>query len=417
MVTNNIDTKDGLVNGATGILKKLDFHITSYGKKIPIIAWIDFNDENIGKKTRIKARCQDNILTPIRLIQRSFQYKKKKDATVIRQQFPLIPAEGMTVHKSQGSTFKTVAVHTSEKRALTRALLYVACSRVTSLNGLFIVGKFNVPKRNPNVPKPTEIEMELLKTIKKMYYHNVESLNKHFEDITSNKTLLRMDIFIFVETWTLPTDEYLMKNYKIAFRIDSTNGTERKPRGIICFVREELIHCIKILNVINESENGNHLNIAIAENDGMLMIIVYKSPKYTNKTFNLHLKSILNQYSTYKKKNLIGDINEDLILNEKNLITNLLNQHKMKNALQFNGSTTNSGTAIDWVFTNLPEKSIFTQIHEVIFSYHKPIYIEFEKSVAKSTKIQNNDHQIPNSTYKTITKSMNGKKINLQTFF
>lgn len=36
---------------------------------------------------------------------------RKNNLTVERKQFPLVVAEGMTIHKSQGGTFPSVAVH------------------------------------------------------------------------------------------------------------------------------------------------------------------------------------------------------------------------------------------------------------------------------------------------------------------
>ncbi|GFQ87876.1 hypothetical protein TNCT_735741 [Trichonephila clavata] len=50
--------------------------------------------------------------------------------SVTRNQFPIILAEAMTIHKSQGATFQEAAVEL--KRNLTRPLQYVALSRVTS---------------------------------------------------------------------------------------------------------------------------------------------------------------------------------------------------------------------------------------------------------------------------------------------
>ena len=49
MVTNNVDTEDGLVNGADGILHRIDR--APNNPATPIIAWIDFgHNTNIGRK-------------------------------------------------------------------------------------------------------------------------------------------------------------------------------------------------------------------------------------------------------------------------------------------------------------------------------------------------------------------------------
>ena len=58
-------------------------------------------------------------------------------------QFALTPAHALTVHKSQGQTLRQVVVHL--KFPMRSDLLYVACSRATSAEGLYIIGKFTPP--------------------------------------------------------------------------------------------------------------------------------------------------------------------------------------------------------------------------------------------------------------------------------
>jgi hypothetical protein len=52
MVTLNVETTDGLVNGSLGVLKKLSYSTMSDGNKIPTTAWIDFGDAVVGTKRR-----------------------------------------------------------------------------------------------------------------------------------------------------------------------------------------------------------------------------------------------------------------------------------------------------------------------------------------------------------------------------
>lgn len=60
-----------------------------------------------------------------------------------RQQFPLKLSWAFTVHKAQGKTMPDVVVHSGNE--FTPGQLYVACSRVTSKEGLSIIG-FNARK-------------------------------------------------------------------------------------------------------------------------------------------------------------------------------------------------------------------------------------------------------------------------------
>ena len=63
------------------------------------------------------------------------KYKGKKKQS---GDLEIVQAKEMTIHKSQGSTYKYVVVHTNNNQRLRTRLLYVAMSRVTSVNELFI---------------------------------------------------------------------------------------------------------------------------------------------------------------------------------------------------------------------------------------------------------------------------------------
>lgn len=55
MITVNVDTSDGLVNGATGVLKSIEFGVhVETGRKRPLRLWILFDDESSGQNTRNK---------------------------------------------------------------------------------------------------------------------------------------------------------------------------------------------------------------------------------------------------------------------------------------------------------------------------------------------------------------------------
>lgn len=115
---------------------------------------------------------------------------------VSRQQFPLTPAEAITVHKSQEGTYGTVVVHLPA-RAMPRSLIYVACSKATSATGLYLIGTF----RAPSPPKPTNpLSVELRRhttarlrpvfsflhedrdlATRQLMFHNVQSLHAYID--------------------------------------------------------------------------------------------------------------------------------------------------------------------------------------------------------------------------------------------
>lgn len=156
MVTTNIDTSDGLVNGITDVLKRIDYgiivssSITTTNSKKPLRIWILFDDTNVGKNAR---RAQQNLrstvgvdaeltmMEPHKMNINSHCYKS--GLTVMRTQFPICPAEALTIHKSQGSTFSRVVVYDIDRTKTSRPLLYVGCSRAMSASGLTLICKDN----------------------------------------------------------------------------------------------------------------------------------------------------------------------------------------------------------------------------------------------------------------------------------
>lgn len=100
-------------------------------------------------------------------------------------------AKAITIHKSQGSTYESVSVNL--KKPLSRELLYVALSRVTTLSKLYLIGTFHATKP-PSKDNETMIEIERLKNEKQLSlsfcplniklgtvvgYHNVVSFEKY----------------------------------------------------------------------------------------------------------------------------------------------------------------------------------------------------------------------------------------------
>lgn len=88
--------------------------------------------------------------TPLEHDTKMIRLSSTGSASVLRRQFPITPAEAITIHKSQGRAYGTVVVHIPHNRTLTRSVLYVACSRATSAAGLYLIGSSFRPPRQPN---------------------------------------------------------------------------------------------------------------------------------------------------------------------------------------------------------------------------------------------------------------------------
>ncbi|XP_062709568.1 ATP-dependent DNA helicase PIF1-like isoform X2 [Aedes albopictus] len=104
MLTANLDVADGLVNGATGVLK---YVFCNPGTEKPSIVFLKFDSINVGKKIRNQYRnfMENNRInlswTPIPRKVYNLTTHFQKDYQMIRDQFPIVPCEALTIHKSQ----------------------------------------------------------------------------------------------------------------------------------------------------------------------------------------------------------------------------------------------------------------------------------------------------------------------------
>ncbi|GFR32465.1 ATP-dependent DNA helicase [Trichonephila clavata] len=101
------------------------------------------NSRKDGEKLRRKASGYvathniDKHAFPIGRRISSIAMNNNKTINTKRNYFPLVSGCAMTIHNSQGGTFNKVAYEYQRTHSV--PLLYVALSRVTSIEGLYIV--------------------------------------------------------------------------------------------------------------------------------------------------------------------------------------------------------------------------------------------------------------------------------------
>ena len=215
--TANVDVEDGLTNGATGVVKHVDFRWME-GTNRPSIIWVLFDDPRVGKARREKNRKFYNSSihsdwTPVFETQRTFIVNYK---TFQRSQFPLTPVSGKTVYKAEGATVDRVVVDLSQKDRKYKMphMHYVAFSRVKKLEDLYIL---NMNEAALAVDNDVNIEMERLRREAvlelcyvplykigsdktKIAFNNARSLHKHFKDVEFEPNVLAADVIGFSET-------------------------------------------------------------------------------------------------------------------------------------------------------------------------------------------------------------------------
>ena len=221
MVCNNVDKDDGLINGAVGILMRIDTNNSGQ----PVVAWIKFADESIGRQLRGKIRKKyptevNAKWTPITKVVKTFCLRlrggNKSLISVDRLQFPITPAAALTIHKLQGKTVDAIELDLRSGRPVA-ALHYVALSRCRTEAGNRLVYELDPTQIKVSEKVRTEMnrmretclfrrylrfpfEMRDESTLS-VVFHNVQSLRKHYRFTQWLLSYRGADVLIFCETW------------------------------------------------------------------------------------------------------------------------------------------------------------------------------------------------------------------------
>uniref|UniRef100_A0ABD2WVZ8 ATP-dependent DNA helicase n=1 Tax=Trichogramma kaykai TaxID=54128 RepID=A0ABD2WVZ8_9HYME len=365
MITKNIDVEDGLVNGAYGILQWID-----YKNNIePTTLWIDFGkNKKIGNKAKKAHKLSypetdEKNLIPIQ--KTTVTNTLKSGVQESRYQFPITPAEAITIHKSQGETYDNVCLDVTQlnNKFTTNSLLYVAFSRVRCLENLYIIGEFNAIQKNTKTVKDISnqlnndkqlqlsLKFDFTDTKLSIIYHSVRSFKQNFSYIVHDEWYSQTDLIILSETYSKACDTYNLNNYQLVY---FSNIDDQKSKGISCFLKKGL-HC-KIINkqIYTELHENkvNHVELILLQIQKYYILTGYKSPSTMKTLFvkilNLfHLEKICSNHFI-----LIGDFNFDCY-DEKNCLNDILIPYSLKRGLSTGITTTNFNTQIDVIYLSI----------------------------------------------------------------
>ena len=327
MISTNIDLKDGLVNGAIGVLRYIEYRPVA---EVPTCddnvenssincLWLDFDDIRIGRLSRLKCRSKV-VASPVLGATWTPIYRRKATFTVSgsvkcrRTNFPPNLACAMTTHKSQGGTFDSVVIEYN--RFMQQQLVYVALSRVKTLEGLFLFNCLNDMKFYHGIPVSSPTLVQLQTELQRLHAHpfqtldaqhlrrleaattsvliiNVQSLSAHCLDIQTDAVLMQAGIFCLTETWVENGNVIEIDGYHLS----SQNKRAGKTGGVAIYVRDTMsvptLHCSQPM--LCENEVGD---ICVSEFEDAVcgfrcrLVCIYISP---NTCFN-QLTSFLEKY-------------------------------------------------------------------------------------------------------------------------
>ncbi len=381
MVTANINVADGLCNGATGILHGVDYTCAFGGVKSPCRAWIEFPDMKTGQELRRSQNCKNNM-TPIDKISRQIQVLKSQDSVVTRTQFPLVPAEALTIAKSQGQTYESVVVCIiSGERPLSKSELYVALSRAKSLNGLFIDGSFSIPNSTAT-DEQVRREIERLRTEAnmefklqsfddsdigvKIVHHNVQSLYSHYLDIAGDQNMMVADILLLTEINTISTDKFAFPGYDHYARIDCM-ANRRLGYGVGIYSKVPFV----IIGSKQMKLSNWHMELLAVDFTDFGIIVAYCSPLCSENDIAENIINLMKNFCRNKPLFIVGDFNVNIMDTKKHQLVDTMYSHGYSLGIETGLTSTVFGSQLDLLFTNRTVgKTFYTQS---FFSDHFPL--------------------------------------------
>ena len=432
MLIKNLNIEDGLVNGTCGRLERIDLSAKNPNRAQCL--WFDFFEPDVGAQAREKCakkvRNSNGIaLTPITEGSDQIKYSYNKlNCVITRNQFPLIECEALTIHKSQGQTYTSVAFDLSQ-RYLTKQLTYVALSRCTCLAGLYLCGaehlyanqdykKLDEKKRLDKAAKEelknaVTIEMKRLRKESPLLnifpilnerpdfndncinimFHNIATYRRKYEYLNQDFACKNCDILLFSECHTIPQRdrELVLDDFRLV-RISGTNDPN-SACGQLCFLNKK--SNVEQFQFVNDNtaaglyeKTKDNLELSMFQmrlKDGKQVFLchVYNHPNNSKRMF-------WHEFKAFLRSNLQTDQNTERIMSNLFVVGDFnieYNQERGEKTFEELGLrflhtqvTTDRNTCIDWCLTNV-DKSLINydcQVYESFFSDHKPIILSIK---------------------------------------
>ena len=386
MLTLNLDTNEGLVNGAVGKLTAVIMGERHDGSKIPLRIYLEFDDTKIGKSLRdrskqiIKVDKQGGTSVPFERVVKQFDPSYGSLRKINRKQFPFVPCQGKTVAKSQGRTEEAIMVGTN---LLDRRHKYVAFSRTRSLDNLYINGKYTRPNPPPedDPVNPVINQMKNERPVKfilmfpedlnlsYVLFHNIRSLNRHKKHVESSATYMNASVLLFSESWLLPSDNIKFENFKPIYRRDCKNN-KRSASGCYIAVKKDLHSTTELIQseFIEDTQLKGYADVVTIAVSDQFITLVHKSPTFNTTKFEQILHNHLELINLKKPKfwTVVGDFNL-----EHSKISKVTDQFNLTNCLN-DTETTDYHTCIDLCLSQNDQTT--AHIFESPISDHKPIW-------------------------------------------
>jgi hypothetical protein len=381
MMTRNVDVADGLVNGAFGHAVAIDqVNLASPATAI----FIRFDSDKAGKKQRQKQQGDadlPNNATAVKPYEEPLNSHKHSK----RRQFPLKLAWACTIHKTQGMTANQCVF--DMKGVFESGQSYVALSRVTSLQGLFLTNfkesliycNEKVETSLENMQKLESEQYQMTNTSTQaltVVYHNVQGLRSKLLDIEQNKHV-QANVIMVSETWLtemITDDAIKLGNYDV-YRHDREDNNGRG--GVLAYSDHHVV--VKNLDIIVPGLENICLIIQKGKLIPCLCIGIYKSPSQPMQQFLDAFRELLETIDNMQHNSnvlIAGDFNENLLSDNPKPIKQLLQNYQYQQ--QVTQPTTRYGSLLDAVYVR-SQLTVNTHVLPTYYSDHDALRINIDE--------------------------------------
>ena len=376
MLITNVDVSDGLSNGVSGTIKGIEFGKSA--NSMPKTVFVHFDSPRIGLKLRssqsIPSKYSDCV--PIKPYKNNVDIKlHKKAVTLTREQIPLKLCWAVTVHKVQGQTTSQAVISMKHH---TPAMAYVALSRVSSIDGMYLVDYDSskivcdkgIAKEIAKMPLCDLSASNPITNVDHNKYfiiahHNIQSLNAHIDDLRLNKELRKAHVICLSETW-LGHTEY---NHTIPFHIDgydlAIQESSGRGRGVAVYIQRSVHH-----EVLEMHLDTCDILILVTTGKAKLAIVTVYKPEGNTAAFCREMNDVCTQLETIDTDHtvIVGDFNHNL--NKQSPLTCFKDYHQV-----ITKPTTHAGTLIDHIYIKPPPSEYIADVLWTYYSHHHPVAI------------------------------------------
>ena len=367
MLTFNVDTADGLTNGAMG--QVLGYERNVKGEVAYVV--VAFDGEQVGAERRkkfpsLQRKYHNDKSTPISRHEFAYSLSKKCDTSAQAKviQFPLRLAFAATAHKFQGQTVRKPRALVVDLRTVREpAQAYVMLSRVQELNQLFILEHLPVDKLRPAEIALQEVDRlnaisrnnhlpewyDTTNDCSKIVFLNTRSLQMHFHDVRCNWQICSSDLLCLSETWLLSdnSENLMLPDFSKPHLVVAGRG-----KGLASYAKDPFVPF--------QDLNATNCQISKFSSSAYDVISVYRS---SSSPISYTLESI-DQLTDSSKLTIVGgDMNVCVLKNPQNKLTNgmeSLGFHQLVDE-----ATHVLGGALDHVYVRFPDGSTPKDRHRI----------------------------------------------------